>query len=48
VAIYFLATGIAGLQLLGAGEWVSDVFYGGALVIAVALSTIVHRVLSGR
>ncbi|HEX3616010.1 MAG TPA: ABC transporter permease [Solirubrobacteraceae bacterium] len=47
-AIYFLATGIQGLQLLGAGEWVTDVFYGGALVIAVAVSTIVHRMLSGR
>jgi ribose transport system permease protein len=46
IAIYFLATGILGLELLGAGEWVSDVFYGGALVIAVAATTFVRRVLS--
>lgn len=48
VAIYFLSTGIIGLELLGAAGWVSDVFYGGVLVIAVAISTQVHRVLSGR
>lgn len=47
VAIYFLATGILGLELLGAASWVSDVFYGGVLVIAVAISTLVQRVLSG-
>ena len=28
VAIYFLVTGIVGLQLLGYTGWVSDVFYG--------------------
>lgn len=48
IAIYFLATGIQGLQDLGAASWVSDVFYGGVLVIAVAISTLVQRVLSGR
>jgi ribose transport system permease protein len=48
IAIYFLATGILGLELLGAGEWVADVFYGGVLVVAVAISTFVHRMLSGR
>lgn len=47
VAIYFLATGILGLELLGAASWVSDVFYGGVLVIAVAISTLVQRMLSG-
>ena len=46
IAIYFLATGILGLELLGAAGWVADVFYGGALVIAVAISTMVHRRLS--
>jgi ribose transport system permease protein len=48
IAIYFLATGILGLELLGAAGWVADVFYGGALVIAVALSTTVHRRLGAR
>lgn len=48
IAIYFLATGILGLELLGAAGWVADVFYGGALVIAVAISTMVHRALGSR
>ncbi|HET8977082.1 MAG TPA: ABC transporter permease [Solirubrobacteraceae bacterium] len=43
VATYFLVTGITGLQLLGGQGWVQDVFYGGALVIAVALSRLVAR-----
>jgi ribose transport system permease protein len=47
VAIYFLATGIQGLQDLGAAGWVTDVFYGGVLVVAVALTTQVQRMLSG-
>ncbi len=43
LAVYFLATGILGLQLLGAAAWVSSVFYGGVLVIAVTISTLLHR-----
>lgn len=43
VAIYFLVTGIVGLQLLGYTGWVSDVFYGAALIIAVIVSTITRR-----
>lgn len=43
LAVYFLATGILGLQLLGAAGWVSSVFYGGVLVIAVTISTLLHR-----
>lgn len=35
IGIYFLETGILGLQLLGLQAWVSPVFYGGVLVIAV-------------
>lgn len=42
IAIYFLATGVLGLQLLGAASWVSSVFYGGVLVVAVTLSTVLH------
>ena len=43
VATYFLVTGITGLQLLGGSGWVQDVFYGGALVIAVTLAQLVAR-----
>lgn len=40
ITIYFLVTGIVGLQLLGLSSWVSNVFYGAALVVAVTVSTI--------
>lgn len=40
VAVYFLVTGITGLQLLGAQGWVQDVFYGASLVIAVSLAKV--------
>ncbi|WP_167132565.1 ABC transporter permease [Paramicrobacterium chengjingii] len=43
IAIYFLATGVLGLQLLGGSSWVSNVFYGGVLVIAVTLSTLLNK-----
>lgn len=43
VGIYFLATGILGLQLLGLQDWVSDVFYGGVLVLAVTVATVLRR-----
>lgn len=44
LGIYFLATGILGLQLLGLQAWVSQVFYGGILVVAVTISTLLrHR-----
>jgi ribose transport system permease protein len=39
-ATYFLVTGITGLSLLGIQVYVQDLFYGGALVIAVALGHI--------
>ena len=40
VAVYFLVTGVTGLALFGLQSWVQDVFYGGALVLAVTLSQI--------
>lgn len=43
VGIYFLETGIFGLQLLGLNGWIQDAFYGGGLVFAVALATIVRQ-----
>ncbi len=42
VAVYFLVTGITGLSILGISTFVQDLFYGGALVIAVTLSQIVR------
>jgi len=43
IGIYFLATGIVGLELLGASGWISDVFYGAALILAVVVATITRR-----
>ena len=43
VAVFFLVSGITGLQLLGAKGFVQQLFYGGALILAVALSQIVRR-----
>ena len=37
IAAYFLATGVTGLQLIGVESFVQDLFYGAALIVAVAL-----------
>lgn len=42
-AVYFLATGITGLQILGLSGWIEQVFYGGSLVFAVILSHLARR-----
>lgn len=42
VAIYFLETGIFGLQLLGYSGWIQNVFYGAGLVVAVALAKVIR------
>jgi ribose transport system permease protein len=42
-AVYFLVTGITGLQLLGVQTFVQQLFYGTALVVAVALSQFARR-----
>ena len=42
IAIYFLTTGIFGLQLLGYSGWIQNVFYGAGLVVAVALAKVVR------
>lgn len=44
IAVYFLVTGINGLSVLGFRTFVQDLFYGGALVVAVMVS----QLLSGR
>jgi ribose transport system permease protein len=43
VAVYFLVSGITGLIILGVESFVQDLFYGGALVIAVVLSQLARR-----
>lgn len=43
IGVYFLATGIFGLQLFGLGGWIQQVFYGGVMVLAVAVASIVRR-----
>lgn len=47
VAVYFLLTGVYGLQLLNGAGWITNVFYGVALVAAVTVSTIVQRRVRG-
>jgi ribose transport system permease protein len=42
IAVYFLVTGITGLIFLGFGSFIQDMFYGGALVLAVTLSQLVR------
>lgn len=42
IAVYFLVTGITGLSILGIDTFVQDLFYGGALVLAVTLSQLVR------
>jgi ribose transport system permease protein len=43
IALYFLATGVSGLELLGAQNYVQELFYGIILVIAVVLSRLINR-----
>jgi len=43
IAIYFLATGVSGLELLGAQDYVQQLFYGAILVISVTLSGFLRR-----
>ena len=42
VAVFFLSTGIMGLNFLGVDSFVQNLFYGGGLVIAVALSQLIR------
>jgi ribose transport system permease protein len=46
VAIYLLAVGITGLQLIGLTGWISDVFNGGCLIVAVGFSILFRRAAS--
>jgi ribose transport system permease protein len=42
VAVYFLVAGITGLVFLGFSSFIQEMFYGGALVVAVTLSQLVR------
>ncbi len=48
IAVYFLVAGVVGLQMLGAASFVQQLFYGGALIVAVALSGAVRRRTASR
>jgi ribose transport system permease protein len=41
--VYILVVGITGLTIIGIQTYVQNLFYGGALVIAVALSQLVRN-----
>lgn len=43
VGVYVLAAGVSGLQLLGVASWVSDVFNGAMLVVAVTAATLLRK-----
>jgi ribose transport system permease protein len=43
VALFVVAVGVEGLQLAGAESWVTDVFNGGVLLVAVSMSLLVTR-----
>ena len=46
IAVYFLATGVTGLELLGQTGWVEQVFYGVALIVGVVASRVGARRVS--
>ena len=48
IGVYLLAVGVSGLQLLGVDAWVSDVFNGAVLIVAVMVATIMRRESLGR
>jgi ribose transport system permease protein len=47
IAVYFLVTGVTGLQILGVESFVQQLFYGGALVVAVVFTELSRRITRG-
>jgi ribose transport system permease protein len=47
LAVFFIATSVSGLNLVGVDTWVESVFNGTALVLSVTLSTVLGRRLAG-
>lgn len=48
VSVYFLSTGVTGLELRGLTGWVEQVFYGAALILGVAVSRLIGLVAKVR
>lgn len=48
IGVYLIGVAVSGFTLLGASTWVQPVFNGGALVLAVLLSTLVGRARAKR
>jgi ribose transport system permease protein len=48
ISIFFVAVGVTGFTLLGADAWVTPVFDGGILILAVFISTVVGRRRAGQ
>ncbi|MEM7566287.1 MAG: ABC transporter permease [Pseudomonadota bacterium] len=42
VAVFFLATGIMGLNFLGVSSFVQNLFYGGGLILAVSIAQLIR------
>lgn len=43
IGLYTLGVGVSGLQLLGAPPWISNIFSGGTLVVALAFAAVLQR-----
>ena len=43
ISVYFLETGIRGISLLGFSTYIQNIFYGAALVLAVAISALIKK-----
>lgn len=43
IAVFFLSTGIMGLNFLGVDSFVQNLFYGGGLVVAVSISQLIRN-----
>lgn len=43
IAVYFLAFGVSGFQLLGAQIYIQQIFYGGILAVAIAISRVLNK-----
>jgi ribose transport system permease protein len=48
IAIFALATGVQGLELVSGASWLSDMFNGVTLILAVALSINRTKAVAGR
>jgi ribose transport system permease protein len=47
ISLFFLGTTVSGLELIGVGTWVPDVFNGCAVIVAIALAAQLRRRRTG-